>query len=172
MTTSCQIDNVIYSVCSKPNCYLKQCYPHSHFNIKTVLPGTSHDKDKTLIRLSYIYYGNPYTGSMASLYWDHSQAPFSIQIHWNENVIILTKFPSLAVLEVVISTISSAAGDENLIKMKTLPFQCMLSYQYTMDALYVLRYKPSIWCMISFIISFQMMPWLMGMTGAHPTNDI
>ena len=45
-------------------------------------------------------------------------------IHWNENVVILTKFESLAALEVVILTTSSAASDENFIKMKTFPFQC------------------------------------------------
>ena len=41
----------------------------------------------------------------------------------NKHVIILTKFSSLAALEVVILTTSSAASDENFIKMKTLPFQ-------------------------------------------------
>ena len=45
--------------------------------------------------------------------------------HWNENVVILTKFSSLAALEVVILTTSSAASDENFIKMKTFPFQCI-----------------------------------------------
>ena len=44
-------------------------------------------------------------------------------IHWNENV-ILTKFSSLAVLEVVILTTSSAANDENFIRMKTFSFWC------------------------------------------------
>ena len=44
-------------------------------------------------------------------------------IHWNKNV-ILTKFSSLAALEVVILTTSSAASDEHFIKMKTFPFQC------------------------------------------------
>ena len=44
--------------------------------------------------------------------------------HWNENVVILTKFSSLAALEVVILTTFSAASDENFIKMKTFPFQC------------------------------------------------
>ena len=48
-----------------------------------------------------------------------------ICMHWNENVVILTKFQSLAALEVVILTTSSAASDENLIKMKTFPFQCV-----------------------------------------------
>ena len=42
--------------------------------------------------------------------------------HWNENV-ILTKFYSLAVLEVFIVTTSNAASDENFFKMKTFPFQ-------------------------------------------------
>ena len=45
------------------------------------------------------------------------------QHHWNKNVVILTKFSSLAALEVVILTTSSAASDEHFIKMKTFPFQ-------------------------------------------------
>ena len=45
-------------------------------------------------------------------------------LHWNKNVVILTKFSSLAALEVVILTTSSAASDEHFIKMKTFPFQC------------------------------------------------
>ena len=36
--------------------------------------------------------------------------------HWNENVFILMKFQSLAALEVVKMTTSSAASDENLVK--------------------------------------------------------
>ena len=40
---------------------------------------------------------------------------------WSKNV-ILTKFSSLAALEVVILTTSSAASDGNFIKMKTFPF--------------------------------------------------
>ena len=47
-------------------------------------------------------------------------------LHWNGNVVILTKFSSLAALEVVILTTFSAASDENFIKMKTFPFQCTL----------------------------------------------
>ena len=43
--------------------------------------------------------------------------------HWNKNVVILTKFSSLAALEIVILTTSSAASDENFIKMTTLLFQ-------------------------------------------------
>ena len=50
--------------------------------------------------------------------------PFHWGIHWNKNVVILTKFSSLAALEVVILTTSSAASDEHFIKMKTFPFQC------------------------------------------------
>ena len=46
------------------------------------------------------------------------------QIRWNENVVILTKFSSLAALEVVILTTYSAASDENFMKMKTFPLQC------------------------------------------------
>ena len=43
-----------------------------------------------------------------------------ITLKWN--VIILMEFSSLAALEVVILTTSSAANDENLIKMTTFPF--------------------------------------------------
>ena len=48
----------------------------------------------------------------------------NVEIHWNENVVILMKFSSLAALEVVILTTFSAASDENFIKMKTFSFQC------------------------------------------------
>ena len=41
---------------------------------------------------------------------------------WNENIIILVKFSSLATPEVVILTTSGAANDENFVKM-TFPFQ-------------------------------------------------
>ena len=50
--------------------------------------------------------------------------------HWNKNVVILTKFSSLAALEVVILTTSSAASDEHFIKMKTFPFQCSSHNHY------------------------------------------
>ena len=50
--------------------------------------------------------------------------PIFTKPHWNENVIILMKFSSLAALEVVILTTFSAASDENFIKMTTFPFQC------------------------------------------------
>ena len=49
-----------------------------------------------------------------------------MHLHWNKNVVILTKFSSLAALEVVILTTSSAASDEHFIKMKTFPFQCLV----------------------------------------------
>ena len=54
-------------------------------------------------------------------------APLYVSLlrHWNENVIILMKFSSLAALEVVILTTFSAASDENFIKMTTFPFQWM-----------------------------------------------
>ena len=48
-----------------------------------------------------------------------------LQQHWNENVVILTKFSSLAAPEVVKMTTSSAASDENVIKITTFPFQWM-----------------------------------------------
>ena len=46
------------------------------------------------------------------------------QVHWNTNVFILMIFSSLAALEVVKLTTSSAAIDENFIKMTTFSFQC------------------------------------------------
>ena len=46
----------------------------------------------------------------------------SDQDNWHRNVIILMKFSSLAALEVVIMTTSSATSAENFIKM-TLAFQ-------------------------------------------------
>ena len=45
--------------------------------------------------------------------------------HWNGNVFILMKFSSLAALEVVKMTTSSAASDENFVKMTTFLFQCI-----------------------------------------------
>ena len=39
------------------------------------------------------------------------------EIHWNGDVVILMKFSSLAALEVVKMTTSSAAKDENFIKL-------------------------------------------------------
>ena len=49
-----------------------------------------------------------------------------IFIHWNGDVAILMKFSSLAALEVVNMTTSSAASDENFVKMTTFSFQCTL----------------------------------------------
>ena len=50
--------------------------------------------------------------------------------HRNENVVILTKFTTLVALEVVILTTSSAASDENFIKIKTFPFQYIANEIY------------------------------------------
>ena len=49
--------------------------PGPHLNIKTIFPryGDSHVKDKAVVRLSYLYYGDPYTGKTTSLYWDGPQ---------------------------------------------------------------------------------------------------
>ena len=46
-------------------------------------------------------------------------------IRWNKNVILM-KFSSLAALEVVKMTTSSAASNENFIKMMTFPSQCIM----------------------------------------------
>ena len=52
------------------------------------------------------------------------EAPGPLLLHWNGNVFILMKFSSLAALKVVKMTTSSAASDENFIKMTTFSFQC------------------------------------------------
>ena len=46
--------------------------------------------------------------------------------HWNGKVFILMKCSSLAALEVIKMTTSSAASDENFVKMTTFLFQCLL----------------------------------------------
>ena len=47
-----------------------------------------------------------------------------IVFYWNKNIVILMKFLSLVALEVVNMTTSSAASDENFVKMTTFVFQC------------------------------------------------
>ena len=61
--------------------------------------------------------------SLMTLTYGMFFSPKSYQ-HWNGNVFILMKFSSLAALEVVKMTTSSAARDENFIKM-TFLFQWM-----------------------------------------------
>ena len=48
---------------------------------------------------------------------------YILQFFLNENVILM-KFSWLPALEIVKITTSSAATDENFIKMMTFPFQC------------------------------------------------
>ena len=63
----------------------------------------------------------------------------SSQGHWNENVIILTKFSSLAALEVVEMTTSNAASDESLTFKHQETHGCVVSTVAT-DAL-VLKHQ-------------------------------
>ena len=51
-------------------------------------------------------------------------------VHWNGNIFILMTFSSLAPLEVVKMTTSSAASDENYVKMTIFSFQCCCYWQY------------------------------------------
>ena len=44
--------------------------------------------------------------------------------HWNGNVVILTKFSSLAATKIVRMTIFDAASDDNFVKMMTFSFHC------------------------------------------------
>ena len=48
---------------------------------------------------------------------------YMVIIRWNKNVVILTKFSLLAPPKVVILATFGAASDEDLVKMKTFPFQ-------------------------------------------------
>ena len=59
--------------------------------------------------------------------FEYKYAYFSIQLcaqqRWNWNIIILTKFSSLAAPNIVKMTTFGAASDENIVKMMTFPFQ-------------------------------------------------
>ena len=81
--------------------------------------------------------------SLKKLNW----CPYFCQIHWNKNVVILTKFSSLAALEVVILTTSSAASDEHFIKMKTFPFQCKL-----LSSSHTRLFQPYLVCCVEIIV--------------------
>ena len=82
------------------------------------------------------YFGEPQPMSMhhptvihlwQQQHWAFSYQPRQAKLvlnHKSGNVFILMKFSSLAALEVVKMTTSSAASDENFIKMKACPFQC------------------------------------------------
>ena len=51
----------------------------------------------------------------------------ALPLHWNGNIFILMKLPSLAALEVVKMTNSNAASDENFMKILTfsLDIECV-----------------------------------------------
>ena len=48
--------------------------------------------------------------------------------HWNQKVVILATFSSLAALEVVIRTTSGATSDEKVVSMTTFCFQCLTNF--------------------------------------------
>ena len=78
-----------------------------------------------------------------------------VYLHWNKTLFILTKLSSLAVQEVVKMTTSSAAGDENFIRMTTFSFQCR--YQQFLGER--LSLSPIIWLSDSNILpSFSQIP--------------
>ena len=66
-------------------------------------------------------------------------------MHWNGNVVILMKFSSLAALKVVKMTTSSAANDENFIKMMTFPFQCAAPSHYPNQC----------WLIVNWILAYE-----------------
>ena len=67
------------------------------------------------------YGTRPYAEYLYGLSSNKVMAIFLLH-HWDKNVIILMKFSPLAALKDVILIISSAASDENCIRMKTFPF--------------------------------------------------
>ena len=57
--------------------------PGACFNIKAFKVWYSHYKDKTIMRLSYLFNGNSYTGKVVSLYWDSPPPPpLNLQFWW------------------------------------------------------------------------------------------
>ena len=61
--------------------------------------------------------------------------------HWNRNVVVLMKFSSLAALEVVKMTTSSAASDENFVKMTTFSFQWGTTWKHNASGAKRRRHK-------------------------------
>ena len=68
-----------------------------------------------------------YKNAFDNIGWKATDILFRPQ-HWQENVFILMKFLSSAVLEVVILITSSAASDTNFVKI-TFSFQWMFNYK-------------------------------------------
>ena len=66
------------------------------------------------------------------------------QPHWNRNVVILTKFSSLAAPEVVILTTSGAASDENLVKM-IFPFQGISQPLIQLGRMHYQHWRSMLW---------------------------
>ena len=82
--------------------------------------------------------------------------PLDFLFHWNGNVFMLMKFSWLATLEVVKITNSSAAGDENFIKMTTFSFQwyMIISASSFMDFIY--QHK-NLYINFSWVVSINIM---------------
>ena len=80
-----ELANELWLVCTNPLIHpintlrLVNTWAPSQY-IKTIFPryGDSHVKDKTVVRLSYLSHGDPYTGKMTSLYWDSPEMPWNI----------------------------------------------------------------------------------------------
>ena len=73
----CRYDLVLICRCENfvGSYLISTCPPGPCLNIKTVFPGyrDSHNNDEMVVKPSYLYNGNLYTGKMASLYWDSAQ---------------------------------------------------------------------------------------------------
>ena len=91
------------------------------------------------------------------------------QHYWNGNV-VLTKFSSLAALKVTKMTTSSAASDENLIKMTTFPFQwlCYVEWWYNKTLLtHLCLDKMADISQTTYLNAFSRMKYFLFPLGSH-----
>ena len=95
-------------------CYIGLCYDESRLSSQTIRAtfqcekrlfryGNFHDKDKTVMRLVYLYNGNPYTGKTTSLYWDGPQNPSYLHGQLCQWLISITIYCSLHYFKVIFS---------------------------------------------------------------------
>ena len=78
--------------------------------------------------------------------------------HWNGNIVMLMGFSSSAALEVAKMTTSSAAGDENFIKMITFPCQWVKIWNWTIMLMWM-RYTHDLWYEVFCNVQQLMSDW-------------
>ena len=96
--------------------------------------------------------------------WTHKRYP----IHWNENLVIFTKFSSLAALKVVILTTCNAASDENFVKMTSFTFHCTSPCQVSYGAFFPSSLKKR----YSKISRVHYTVYMSGCTSALPNDSL